>query len=286
MIGDTVRADFAVVRPGPPLQPFVHGYVGYHFSGFPPGTHLGLPSRHLTITISLDEPVHVAEMPDTGQSPAGFATMVGGLASRRAVITHDGTQYGIQVELTPRGARTLLGTPAGALGPAVVDLEELLGRSAAVLPQRLHERSGWLRRFALLEEVLLHRLAHDDAPASVPAELDAAWDLLMRSAGTARIGDVAAAVGWSRRHLGDRFRSEYGLTPKTAAAVMRFERSRSMIQGPGGGNLADVAAACGYADQSHLTREWNRFAGCSPTAWVAGEQLPFIHDDTRESPSG
>src|SRR5690625_7946970 len=93
------------------------------------------------------------------------------------------SDLGVQVEITPRGARTLLGTPAGALGPAVVDLEELLGRSAAVLPQRLHERSGWLRRFALLEEVLLHRLAHDDAPASVPAELDAAWDLLMRSAG-------------------------------------------------------------------------------------------------------
>ncbi|HLR97456.1 MAG TPA: helix-turn-helix domain-containing protein [Jiangellaceae bacterium] len=284
MIGDTVRADFAVVRPAPPLRPLVHRYVGYHFSGFSPGAHLGLPSRHLTLTISLDEPVRVAEMPDTGQAPAGFAMMVGGLASRRAVITHDGTQYGVQVELTPRGARTLLGTPAGALGPTVVDLQELLGRSAAMLPERLHERSGWPRRFALLEEVLLYRLIQDEAHSTVPAELDRAWELLMRSAGTARVTEVAAAVGWSRRHLGARFRSEYGLTPKTAAAVMRFERSRSLIQQPGGGNLADVAAACGYADQSHLTREWNRFAGCSPTAWVAGEQLPFVQDGTLTPP--
>src|SRR5690625_7943718 len=39
------------------------------------------------------------------------------------------SDLGVQVEITPRGARTLLGTPAGALGPAVVDLQELLGRS-------------------------------------------------------------------------------------------------------------------------------------------------------------
>lgn len=280
MIGDTVRADFAVVRPAPPLRSLVRSYVGYHVTGFSPGAHLGLPSRHLTLTISLGEPVHVAEMPDADQSPAGFATMVGGLAPRRAVITHDGTQYGIQVELTPGGARTLLGIPAGALGPSVIDLDELLGRPAAVLPERLHEQNGWPRRFALLEEVLLHRLTHHEARRTVPPELDAAWELLVRRAGTVQVSDVAAAVGWSRRHLGARFRAEYGLTPKTTAAVMRFERSRSFIQRPGERNLADVAAACGYADQSHLTREWNRFAGCSPTAWVAGEQLPFVQDGT------
>lgn len=131
------------------------------------------------------------------------------------MITHDGTQYGIQLELTPSGARTLLGMPAGALGPSVVGLEELLGRSAAVLPERLREQRGWPRRFALLEEILLDRLTSVGG-AAVPAELD----------------------------------------------------------------------ACGYADQSHLTREWNRFAGCSPTAWVSGEQLPFVQDGTLADTSG
>jgi AraC-like DNA-binding protein len=33
----------------------------------------------------------------------------------------------------------------------------------------------------------------------------------------------------------------------------------------------------GYADQAHLTREWNSIAGCSPRQWMA-EELPFLQD--------
>ena len=43
------------------------------------------------------------------------------------------------------------------------------------------------------------------------------------------------------------------------------------------GKLATVAAECGYADQSHLTRDWRQFAGTTPSAWIAGE-LPFVQD--------
>ena len=34
--------------------------------------------------------------------------------------------------------------------------------------------------------------------------------------------------------------------------------------------LATVASRCGYADQSHLTREWVVLAGCGPTEVEAG----------------
>jgi hypothetical protein len=38
------------------------------------------------------------------------------------MIAHDGNKYGIQLSLTPAGARALLGLPPGALGPTVVEL--------------------------------------------------------------------------------------------------------------------------------------------------------------------
>jgi AraC-like DNA-binding protein len=40
-------------------------------------------------------------------------------------------------------------------------------------------------------------------------------------------------------------------------------------------DLAAVAAECGYADQSHLAREFRRFAGTSPSGWIA-EEFPNI----------
>jgi transcriptional regulator GlxA family with amidase domain len=90
------------------------------------------------------------------------------------------------------------------------------------------------------------------------------------------IEQIAREIGWSRRHFSQRFRDEVGLTPKSAARVFRFERACGLIkdQRP---SLADVALACGYYDQAHMTREWNTLAGCSPSAWIASE-LPFLQD--------
>jgi AraC-like DNA-binding protein len=42
-------------------------------------------------------------------------------------------------------------------------------------------------------------------------------------------------------------------------------------------SLAPVAAACGYHDQAHLTRDWNHLAGCTPGAGITNE-LPFLQD--------
>ena len=76
--------------------------------------------------------------------------------------------------------------------------------------------------------------------------------------------------------MADRFRAELGITPKTAARIFRFERACGLISNlrqP----LAEVAAACGYADQAHMTRDWNAFTGTSPKAWIVNE-LPFLQD--------
>jgi transcriptional regulator GlxA family with amidase domain len=63
------------------------------------------------------------------------------------------------------------------------------------------------------------------------------------------------------------------------ARVMRFERARRLLVSHARPALADVAAACGYADQAHLTRDWRALAGQSPRAWLASEHLPFVQDD-------
>jgi AraC-like DNA-binding protein len=61
-----------------------------------------------------------------------------------------------------------------------------------------------------------------------------------------------------------------GLRPKEAARVARFDRARRQLTPAT--RLADLAAAHGFADQSHLVREFHAFAGCTPTGWLAGER--------------
>ncbi|WP_211489636.1 helix-turn-helix domain-containing protein [Georgenia thermotolerans] len=59
--------------------------------------------------------------------------------------------------------------------------------------------------------------------------------------------------------------------------IARFEHARALLLGPGRPGLADVAARAGYADQSHLAREWRALAGCSVGTWLR-EELPFVQD--------
>lgn len=261
-------------RPRPALRPLVSGYTGYRIEGAAPGVHRGLPARALTFIVTLDATVDLAAMPDPRQAPASFTALVGGLHSAPALIRHDGHQHGIQAGLTPLGARTLLGVPAGELATTVLDLEVLLGPVTGELVERLRAATSWTDRFLELDAVLA-RVARDrGAPAP---ELRWAWHRLSASHGGIEVGALAGEVGWSRRHLGERFRREFGLTPKEAARVMRFEAACRLLRAPERPGLADVAARCGYCDQAHLTREWRELAGCTPSRWIV-EELPSIQD--------
>ncbi|SFO85264.1 Helix-turn-helix domain-containing protein [Amycolatopsis arida] len=181
-------------------------------------------------------------------------------------------QEGVHLELNPLGTRGLLGMPAAELGGRVVDLRDLGPPRLATLPERLAATTGWSRRFAVLDDVLRAELTEAGPP--VP-EVTAAWRRLLATGGTARTSALADQVGWSRRHLGERFRRELGLTPKQAARVIRFERACALLWREATLPLAELAVACGYYDQAHLTNEWRALAGCSPGTWLA-EELPFL----------
>lgn len=264
----------AVARPAAPLRPFVERYSGYRLEGLPPGVHRGLPSRHLTVVISLGSPVEVVG-PGPARSVGSFQALAGGLHATAAGIEHDGRQHGVHLDLTPLGARSLLGLPPSALASTVVDFDELLGSASRELVDRLAEAPDWPRRFAVIDEVLTRSAATVRRPAPPAPELARAWRRLTASEGLVRIDDLAADVGWSRRHLSERFRREFGLAPKVVARVLRFERSRRLLQHPRRPGLAEVAATCGYFDQAHLIRDWHDFAGCTPTTWMA-EELPPV----------
>jgi AraC-like DNA-binding protein len=274
-------------RPAEPLRPFVARYAGYRQRGVPPALHRGLPSPFLTLIFTLDEPLVLLAHPDPRQPPGDFGTLLGGLHSTPALISHDGAQSGIQVALRPLGARALLGLPAGELADLDVPAEAVLGGVCAELRARALAAPGWPERFAILDEILLRRLAATAttpatatraATAATPAapEVRFAWRQLLHTGGTARISDLAAETGWSGRHLTSRFRTEIGLTPKAAARVIRFDRARHLLitqaaASPTGYRLADLAATCGYFDQAHLAREFRTLAGCPPSQWITEE---------------
>jgi AraC-like DNA-binding protein len=268
--------------PAPALRPFIAGYSGYRQAGVAPARHRGLPSPYLTVIFTLDDPLVLAAHPDPRQPPGSYRTLVGGLHTSPALVTHQGRQSGIQLMLSPLGARALFGMPAGELASLDVDGPAVLGALADQIVERIREEPCWPGRFAVLDRMLTARLGTSPAgPAvragasGVSAEVGHAWRRLLAADGPFNVSALAAETGWSDRHLRNRFREETGLTPKTAARVMRFDRARRRLQAQAAPGerpvLATVAADCGYYDQAHLAREFRELAGCPPSAWLAEE---------------
>lgn len=268
----TLVNDFATGDPNPRLRPYVSAYSGYRIEGAEPGVHMGLPSKSLTFIVAFDEPLDVVTALGQPHRDTYWA-MLAGLHGAPAVIHHDGRQHGVQLEVTPRGAAALFGVPAGALAGCVAHLDSVVPAFSAELTDRVSAADTWADRWAVLDEVLLRELRLD---AALSVQVEQAWSLMLRSHGLAPVGRLAAEVGWSRRHLTQRFTTSFGLTPKVMSRVLRFERAKGLVQAPTRPSLASVAAACGYADQAHLTREWKALAGSAPTQWMRDDTLVML----------
>lgn len=133
-------------------------------------------------------------------------------------------QENLQYDLTVFGVRALFGVPASELRGLAVDLADLLDPQTHELVDQLHGTADQRARFRVLDAALLRCLrARSAEPDGVPAEVSEAWRLVFASDGRARVSDVAARVGWSRRHLSKRFFLARGDPAKQAARIARFE---------------------------------------------------------------
>jgi AraC-like DNA-binding protein len=98
-----------------------------------------------------------------------------------------------------------------------------------------------------------------------------------------RVSNLASHVGRSVRTLHRRMRTSTGFPPKRFLAVQRFRRSVYEIATENA-ELSLIAFDLGFSDQAHLTREFQRHAGVSPSAFKQawrgrhGRAVRFLQD--------
>jgi AraC-like DNA-binding protein len=252
-------------RPPPGLREHVRRVAGFTERTDGPMFRRELPTASITLILSFGEAIRISSA--TGDDT--FTSFLAGMHEIPVDTEHGGALRCIQVDLCPLGAYRLLGMPMSELTDAVVAPELLAPPSWRDLGERLAALPSWPERFGLLDRALGSRLA--DGPRPDP-EVRWAWGRLARSHGTVPVGALAAEVGWSRRHFAARFRGQVGLTPKPAARVLRFRRALSLITTGRAASISDAAAAAGYADHSHLVREFRRLGGTTPSALL--DELP------------
>jgi AraC-like DNA-binding protein len=246
------------------LAGIVAGITGYRENGRRLEGSVEMASLVVPLVISFGAPFAIAlgRKPKPGDEYGNFTS---GLYAGHVLIDSTGESACIQVNFTPLGAYRFFGLPMRELSARMVTLDDLADPAIDVLRRRLEDTADWNRRLDLAEAFVLDRVRR--GPALDPAVASAYRELAFCH-GDIRIAAVAARLGWSRKHLSQRFQDEVGLPPKAVARIFRFNRLLALAAADRDADWAGLAAECGYADQAHLTREFAEFAGTTPSRWL------------------
>lgn len=273
---DGPGADDVFMHAPSSLPDAVASTVGYESNQPTPRFHRGLPSPYLTFIIALNRPVIVGD--SAAQLARGDSesldVVTAGLHTSAQYIEQSAGQSGIQLAVHPLAARSLLGVAAADLMGGTYDGADVLGPVARRVREELIDAPDWTHRFQQLEAFLRERADRNEAELIRP-EVTEAWRWLTRRQGTGAIADLARHVFMSPRQLQTIFHRELGVGPKTFNRLLRFHRSVRMITDIAAArrqvDLSAVASGCGYADHSHMTRDFLAFTGAAPSEWMAEE---------------
>jgi AraC-like DNA-binding protein len=151
----------------------------------------------------------------------------------------------------------------------------------------LHAGLRWAprgERLAALEQSLCERASRLATPRLLP--------LAVRGMPSAAV--ACAGLGVSARQLERICLAETGLTPRELRRIQRFQRSLRLIETHPGAPFAACAQAAGFADESHLCRDFRAIAGVTPgafrrahstltSAFIARDDVAFVQSERSAS---
>lgn len=185
----------------------------------------------------------------------GERLLIAGPDTATATFSSDGPSELVAVRFDPGIAPLVLGCPAAELVDSRIDLDELPRRTGGLVDAL----RAAVNPDAVLESHLAHRLATSGgAPGWIPAVAR-----LLRAGRP--VGQVADLLGVTSRHLSRLSLQQFGYGPKTLQRILRMDRAIGMLRADA--ELSVVAHTCGYADYSHMFRDFRVLTGDRPSAF-------------------
>ncbi len=219
---------------------------------------LVLPGGKIQFVISLAAD-HLTDCSPEGDVPIAPALLVGARTSAELVATGDMKRL-VGVVFRPGGLGPWLRERADLFYEQSLSLSDLwpLGsarerlRDSAISPEVTLQ---------ILDEMLCEQASARERRSHVRSALSLLRSLSVR--------ETARELGISERRLHHVFSEDVGLSPKQWSRVRRFQRAVRALHQGAEMRWAELAVTCGYADQSHFSRDFHCFSGIDPTTYSA-----------------
>jgi AraC-like DNA-binding protein len=256
--------DYRELTPAPRLRRYVRCYWTLRAPA-PTGSAAQrvLPDGCVEIIVNLGDQFvrHDAD----GQIERQPRTLLVGPSTRHMSIAPSGLIRLVGIRFAPGGALPFLAASPAEVRDAAPALDEAGIAFGAEMSDRLAGADAGTEAavldFALTTQLdRARRLPDRRVAVSVRAAFATQHAL--------RVDDLVQLTGWGPRQLERQFREAVGFGPKTLCRLARFQRVVRAVESPDTPTWARLAAHSGYADQSHLVREFREFAGTTLTDYV------------------
>jgi AraC-like DNA-binding protein len=249
----------ADARPAAILAGLVDGYTAYEERTATFTARRELAATCGVLLYALAEPLSITGADGIEIVLKPGEAFAGGIAASTSISRALGAQRGVHIHLPLHALAAVCGTPIAELANRVVPFADLIGQDANDLGQRLGAADAQ-EQFDLLDDFLIRRFSDMTTP-----DRAVRWAMERLAAEDAPgVSEIASEIGWSRKHLGQRFAAVTGFSPQTFRRLARFERFATAIMERPNESLAILALDAGYHDQPHMSREVQAFGAMSP----------------------
>jgi len=194
------------------------------------------------------------------------ANLIIGPFQKELELFCDGPIRLVAARFQPWGLRPFCKVPPARLRNCVVDCSQIWSTDLRPLAKILESLSDVETRIAKLENEILSLAAAMAKPKLLARRLAGE---IVRSEGLMRISELSGKHGIHARQLERIFLEETGVTAKVFARIIRFNRAKKAIEDDPEIDLLTLAHDCGYADQSHFTRNFREMFSVTPSRYKA-----------------
>lgn len=239
----------------------------FHFRDFVPdhAVERVVPTGHVFLLFELDGIVrHTFDNATLAPTAAFTRAWVSGVHHDFISISAHERSEMFCVQFALGGAHPFVHRAVNELNDRVVAAEQVFGPEVLELHTELVAGETSDDKFDAARRWLDARFDSERAP---PADLVAVVEAL-KAAPLSKVADAARHYPRTQKHLIDQFKRFVGPTPKYLQRILRFNTVLDKVGADEPVRWADVAAECGFSDQSHFVREFSRFSGFGPSEFV------------------
>lgn len=273
------------IAPAPILAPFVRCYSYVEF--YTDGLDFIRPTnaRHeIAMTFNFkSKPVRAIDSQVVQTFENCYGGVVGLFTQDNGDMVFNGHYTFFEIMFKPTGFHKIFRLPPGKANNQLIFAEEVFEPSVKIFYEQLGMAAG-LAKMCSLADAYLSGFLKKQKSVDYRDGITCMSNIILKNNGVVNIDKLAYNANMSLRTFERHFTDQVGIPPKLFCGITRFNYALALKFKNPQMDWTAIALACGYYDQTHLIKDFKKFAGDTPFVFQKQTHLAKVDFKSRIEP--